>query len=342
MKKFLLLLPAFYLAAGASAQYTDSARAEFRRGVTETSSGRHKPAFEHYRKATVLDSTYIDAYRAMGQSAIEIRQLELARQSFRKVLASDSTDQAAIEAMGNLSFWTRRWDDAIRYGRKMLDLGIGTRVNYMVGKSYYEREHFGLAFRYLDAAYKEEPRNAEIPFLFARSFVEMSNYKMAVKYYKEAIALDSSKVQWIYELAMAYSAIPDDRSAIPYFELAMSKGYKVDNDFIENLSGAYVSAGMPEKGIVMLTSLLEMRPADLDLLYFVGDTYYKMGKYDEAINQWDKILQYDKENARSLYMIGMAFQKKGDTKKGQAICDKAIELDPGLKVMRREKQGAGF
>ncbi len=342
MKKILILTLSIFLLAGVYAQNTDSAKAAFRRGVMETSLGRHKPAFELYRKATTLDSNYTDAYRALGQSAIETRQYEVARNAFRKVLAADPSDQVAIEAMGNLSFWTRRWDDAILYGQKMLDLKIGQRVHYMVGKSYYEKENFGMAFRYLDAAYKDEPRNAEIPFLFARSFVEMSNYKMAVKYYQEAIALDSTKVQWIYELAMAYSAIPDDRSAIPYFELAMVKGYKVDNDFIENLSSAYVSAGMPEKGIAMLTRLLEMRPADLELLYFVADTYYKMGKYDEAINHWDKILQYDKENARSLYMIGMAFQKKGDTKKGQAICDKAIELDPGLKVMRREKQGAGF
>jgi tetratricopeptide (TPR) repeat protein len=74
----------------------------------------------------------------------------------------------------------------------------------------------------------------------------------------------------------------------------------------------------------------------------MGDTYYRMGKYDQAITHWDKILAYDKQNARSLYMIGMAFQKKGEMKKGQAICDKAIELDPSLTVMRKEKQGAGL
>jgi tetratricopeptide (TPR) repeat protein len=326
----------------ANAQQLDSARMYYQKGLSETAAGRHKPAFEYYKKASSYDTSFIDAYRGMGLAATEMRQFEIAKQSFRKVLQKDPTDQIAIEQFGTLSFMTRRWDDAILYGQKMLDLGLGSKVNYMIGKSYFEKENFGLAFRYLDAAYKEDSTNAEIPFLFARSFVEMNNYKMAVKYYREAIALDTTKTQWVYELAMAYSSIPDDKAAIPYYELAMARGYKVDNDFIENLSSAYVSSGQPEKGIAMLSKLLEMRPADLELLYFVADTYYKMGKYDDAIAHWDKVLAYDKENARSLYMIGMSLQKKGDTKRGQALCDKAIEMDPSLKAMRREKQGMGL
>lgn len=330
------------LFSAATAQQLDSARVYFEKGQRESAVGRHKPAFEHFQRATGFDSSFTDAYRGMGLAAMEMRQYEMAKQSLRKVLLLAPADPVAIEHYGTLSFMTRRWDDAILYGQKMMDLGLGSKVNYMIGKSYFEKENFGLAFRYLDAAYKEDSTNAEIPFLFARSFVEMNNYKMAVKYYREAIALDTTKTQWVYELAMAYSAIPDDRSAIPYFEKAMAMGYKADNDFIENLSSSYVSSGQPEKGIAMLVKLLEMRPADLDLLYFVADTYYKMGKYDDAITHWDKILAYDKDNARSLYMIGMSLQKKGDTKRGQALCDKAIEMDPSLKSMRREKQGMGL
>jgi hypothetical protein len=35
-------------------------------------------------------------------------------------------------------------------------------------------------------------------------------------------------------------------------------------------------------------------------------------------------------------MIGMAYQKKGDTQKGKAICDNAIAQDPSLKNYRQE------
>jgi tetratricopeptide (TPR) repeat protein len=82
--------------------------------------------------------------------------------------------------------------------------------------------------------------------------------------------------------------------------------------------------------------VLEKKPADLILLYSVADTYYRLKRYQEAIDYWDKILFYDKENAKALYMIGMAYQKKGDTSKGRQLCDKAIEMDPSLKNLKRE------
>ena len=342
MKNLSLYLILAHLSVAAVAQQKDSAFIAYQSGLTEKQAGRHKVAYDHLRKAVSINPEHTDAQRELGLEAMELRQFEISKQAFLKVLDKEPNDPQAIENLATLNFWTRRWDEAIKYGLKMQELKIGTRVNYLVGKSYYEKENFGQAFRYLDAAYKEEPTNAEIPFMFARSFVEMSNYKQAVKYYLEAIALDSTKVNWIYETAMAYSSIPDDKTAIKYFELAMAKGHKVDNDFIENLSNSYILAGMPDKGIDMLLKLLELRPADMELLNSIADTYYRLGKYDDAVTYWDKMLFYDKENARPLYMIGMCYQKKGDTKKGQAICDKAIEMDPSLKMLRQEKKMPGL
>jgi tetratricopeptide (TPR) repeat protein len=342
MKNLSLYLILALLSVASIAQQKDSAFIAYQSGLTEKQAGRHKVAYDHLRKAVSINPEHTDAQRELGLEAMELRQFEISKQAFLKVLDKEPNDPQAIENLGTLNFWTRRWDEAIKFGLKMQELKIGSRVNYLLGKSYYEKENFGQAFRYLDAAYKEEPTNAEIPFMFARSFVEMSNYKQAVKYYLEAIALDSTKINWIYETAMAYSSIPDDKTAIKYFELAMARGYKVDNDFIENLSNSYILAGMPDKGIDMLLKLLELRPADMELLNSIADTYYRLGKYDDAVTYWDKMLFYDKENARPLYMIGMCYQKKGEIKKGQAICDKAIEMDPSLKMLRQEKKMPGL
>ena len=78
----------------------------------------------------------------------------------------------------------------------------------------------------LQAAAKDDPSNAEIPYLIGRSFVDMSNYKMAVQFFEQALAIDSTKAIWYYETGLTYFAIPDARKAIEYFEKAISKGYK--------------------------------------------------------------------------------------------------------------------
>jgi len=83
---------------------------------------------------------------------------------------------------------------------------------------------------------------------------------------------------------------------------------------------------------------LQRKPGDQELLYNIGDAYYRAGKYQEAINHWDQVLAIDKQNANALYMIGMAYQKKGDKEKGQQLCDRAIQMDPSLKHLRQERK----
>lgn len=315
----------------------DSIQVLLKKGQIEKDAGRNKLALEYFQKAIAADPKLIDAHRTIGLLALETRQFDLARQSFLTVLESNPNDQVALEKVVNIFFSFRRWDDAILYGQKMIALNAGQRMNYIIGKSFYEKEDFGQSFKYLENAFKEEPKNAEIPTMFARALVDMSNFKAAVRYYNQACTLDSNNFRLINEMAMAYSAMNDEKSAVKYYELAMEKGYKVDNDFIENLSNSYIAAGTPDKGMDLLKKLLEKRPGDIDLLNNLADNYYKLGKYQEAINHWDKVLYLDKEAARALYMIGICYNKMGDKIKGSTLCNKAIDMDPTLKQFRGVK-----
>jgi tetratricopeptide (TPR) repeat protein len=74
----------------------------------------------------------------------------------------------------------------------------------------------------------------------------------------------------------------------------------------------------------------------------IAEGYYYKGKFQMAIDYWDRMLEYDKDNASALYMIGMSYQKKGEKEKGVALCDKAIEMDPSLSNLKQKKQIMGM
>jgi len=78
------------------------------------------------------------------------------------------------------------------------------------------------------------------------------------------------------------------------------------------------------------------------VLNMVAEAYYNAGQYKEAMDYWDQVLGYDKQNASALYMIGMCYQKKGEKEKGIALCDKAIEMDPSLQSLKQKKQMPGM
>ena len=284
MKKLIVLALAITTTFGAIARSADdSVKVLMQKAKVEQDAGRHKLALEFLQQAVAVNPKMIEAQRSLGIGALEVRQFDLARQSFLTVLASQPNDAVALEKVTEIFYNFRKWDDAIKYGQKLLALNVGKRVNFMIGKSLYEKEDFAQCFKYLDAAFVEEPKNAEIPTMFARALVDMSNFKAAARYYLEALKIDTANNRLMNELGMTYSAMNDEKTAVKYYEMAMGKGYKVDNNFVENLSNSYIAAGMPQKGMEMLLKLLEKRPGDIDLLNNVANNYYSLGNYKEGI-----------------------------------------------------------
>ena len=324
------------LCMSAYAQSTDSSR-YFYLKAAEAKAGRlYMQAYQDYKRSLEFDTKNPASLRELGLTEVELRKYEEAIPVFEKLLAIAPADTTAISQLAKLYFFTHQWEKTILHASKSLQMQIGKHNYYMIGKSYYEMEDYGHAFSYLPSAAMEEPKNAEIPYMIARSYVDMNNYKPAIPYFQKAISLDSSRAQWIYECALVYATIYDDQSAIKYYDLAAAKGYKKDNDFYENLADSYISAGKPDKGLQILQDILVKKPADLELLNTLGFMNYKLKKYDQAIEYWDRILAYDKKNGKALYMIGMSYQKKGATEKGKALCEQAIALDPSLKSLKTE------
>ncbi|MBS1915929.1 MAG: tetratricopeptide repeat protein [Bacteroidetes bacterium] len=337
MKNCVFIPLAIFCCQATFSQSSDSSQAYYQKGITEKNARRFMVAYKNFQKSVEFKKDNVDAQTQLGLTALELRDYGNAEVAFLKVNELKKDDPVAIENLANIYFWTHQWKQAIEFGEKAKQLNVGKNWNYNIGKCYYQQEDYGNAFKYLQAAWKEDSSNAEVPYLLARGFVDMNNYKAAIPFFKKAIALDSSRSQWIYECALTLATIYDDKTAIQYYLVAAQKGYKTDNDYYENLSDSYVAAGQPEKGIELMLGILEKKPADLILLYSVANAYYKIKKYQEAIDYWDKILYFDKENAKALYMIGMAYQKKGETDKGRQLCDKAIAMDPSLKSLKQEK-----
>jgi tetratricopeptide (TPR) repeat protein len=340
--KNLFLILILSIPVACFAQNADSAAFFLQKG-NEAKQGRlFMVASQQYKKAIQFDAGNIEAQRELGNVSVEMRRYADAILAYGEVIKKEPNDPVANENLASLYFWTRRWNDAITTAKKMQQLKIGKNADYIIGKSYAELEDYGQSYTYLQAAAKQDSTNADIPYTIGRGFVEMSNYRNAAPFFVKAIGLDTTKPRWVYECALNYAAIPDDKTAIKYYLLAADRGYKTDNDYVENLSISYEGTGQLDKCIEMLKKVLEKKPADISLLYSVGEMHYKTGKYQEAIDYWDRILTYDKQNAKALYMIGMAYQKKGDKDKGMQLCDQAIKMDPTLANLKQKKGNMGL
>lgn len=341
MKSALLIILCLALASTAFPQ-SDSADYFYQNALKEKEAGRKLEVWKNLDKAYKYRQDDKIIISELAAVSLDLRKYAQAREMYQKLEQLGDNSAGLYKQLLTLSFNTKRFDDAITYAGKLKKADPNEKVYYYLGKIYYDKDDYGEAIKYLQAAEKEEPQNAEALYLVARSYTEMMNYKLAVPYFERAIALDITKSNWVYELGLVCYAMNADKDALKYMLLAGERGYKKDNDYMENLGVAYLNAGSLNEALKIFNEILAKKPSDLNILNMIAEAYYYSGKFQEAMDYWDKILIYDKGNAQSLYMIGMCYQKKGEKEKGIALCDKAIEMDPSLAVYKQKKSLPGM
>ena len=341
MKRFTLLCIPLISGAVLFAQ-TDSAKYFLNIGLAEKQKGRRMESLKNFEKAFKYDSTNKAVLNEMASAYLDVRKYYQAKETYKRLISVGEATPANYKQLLQLSFNLKAYDDALLYAGALKKADPSEKVNYYLGKINYERENYGDALKYLNEAAKDDPQNAEIPYMIGRSYADMLNYKSAIPYYQKAVELDGTKYGWIYELGLICYAQNDNKNALKYIKEAGDKGYPKDNGYLQNLGIAYIDAGNFNDGIGLLTDLLKKRPSDFNLLDVVAEAYYDNKKYDDAMNYWDTLLGYDKTNASALYMIGMCYLKKGEKAKGEQLCDKAIEMDPTLAMYKQKRQMPGL
>jgi len=317
---------------------TDSADFYYRKGMEEKSLQRPMMASRSFDKAIRFDNRHVDAYLANGFAQLDMRKTDEAIRYFTKVLELNPANQSARAALMELYFNYRQFDQAIKLAADCKSCPGSDRI---LGMCYYHREDYGNAIRLLQPLVKKNSTDTEAAYVLGRSYLDLEDYKNAIPCYLLAIQGNQPKKERVYELGMLYYTVQDFKNAVSFFNKAAELGLNPTNDFLENLGYAYIYAGNPDKGEEVLKTVIAKRPGNTQFVRDIAHALYESRNYDKALNFCQKLLEADSKDAKALYLAGMCFQQKGDKEKGQAMCDKAIDMDPSLNRLRSKKMDLG-
>lgn len=324
---------------------SDSAEYYLQKGLLEKQNGRRLESLKCFEKAAKYDENNKAVVTELASAYYDLHRYPQAREMYKKLESLGDVSAANYKQLLTLSYQLKQNEDVMIYAGKLKKADPAEKVAYYFGKANYENENYGDAIKWLNDAAKEDPANAEVPYMIAHSYADMMNYKLAVPFFQKAIELKPNENYWIYELGLICYAMHDDKNALKYILDAGNKGLKKDNDYYENLGIAYLNVGNLDSGVAILKIILAKKPSDMNLLNMIAEAYYYKGKYDDAMDYWDQILGFDKTDASALYMIGMCYQKKGgkeNMEKGTRLCDTAINMDPSLASLRQKKMDMGL
>ena len=339
MKNLSSTLFLLFISAIAFAQSFDSAIYHFNKGMEEKNARRFLVAAGHFNDAIQLNPSYTEAYLENGLVNKEMRRTDAAKENFLKAYGLDNNNEQAIIELVDIFFSYRQFQQAIDFAQKCKACSNKDRI---IAMSYFQMEDYGRAEKILLEVIKKNPQDAEATYTLARTYLEMGLETKAIPYYVKALQLDGSRSKWHFELGLIYYNNDNYKNAVASFNKAAENGFIRSNDFNENLGFAYIYSGNFDSGEKLLTEIMARKPGDKEIIRDIALAFYDRKMYDKCLDYCQKLMEMDMKDGKALYQAGLCFQKKGETSKGQQMCDKAIELDPTLAGLRQKRMIMGL
>lgn len=335
MNRFVMLI-SLLIACGMQAHANaDSAQYYFNKATEEKDGRLYSQAAKNLDKAIQFDASFTQAYLENARVHLLMSRLYEAGKYLEKAFQLQPNDTDVRMELAVFSFNSRQYAKVIELMENCAACAASDRL---MGMSYYHTEDYGKAEKYLQSAVKKNAQDAEAFYTLGRTFLELEKDKEAIDAYKKAASVDAAKSQWMYELGLLYYNRNEYKNAVECFERAAGAGYPRGNDFLENYGFAQIFSGNSQPGLQTLSSVLSKKPNNRELLNNIAYALYSTKQYESALSYYEKLLTLNEKDASSLYMAGMTFQKMGQKEKGQAICDRAIQLDPSLARHRQKKE----
>lgn len=327
-------------AAFAGTGQKDSASYYMELGRTELSARKYSNAWRFMEKAGQHDPKNADIQKEIAAVCFKMNRSGPAIKALEQAVSIDPTDSQTLLELAKMYFNYGQWEQTLTTTAKVKQrLPAEKGIDFMMGKANYMLQDYGKTITHMKVAIKEDAGSAEANYLMARSLTIMSNYNAAVPFYEASLAIDAEQPTRMYEYAMVLATAGQADKSIAWFQKVIdAPGFKPRDDFYMNMAYTMAEAKKTAEAVDMLDKVLARRPQDIGLLYGIADVCYHSKQYKRAISYWDRVLEYDKTNARSLYMIGLSYQKMGNDTEGKALCDRAIGMDPSLAALKRKRE----
>ena len=171
--------------------------------------------------------------------------------------------------------------------------------------------------------------------------VEQLKYEEAVTYFEAAREAGENDVYVQRGMGLAYMGMMEYEQALVCFESGLNQGGNkpadIDYDMNYYMAVCYYKLGRFDEALERYNAILALRPKEVDAYYQRGLVKLEQGFYQEAISDFDMAVSLDAQDYGLYIDIYSILKKHGYEEEGMAYLNKA--MDNGDKGMTAYEQG---
>ena len=178
----------------------------------------------------------------------------------------------------------------------------------------------------LERIEKKFPTNTEALLKLSELFYLVKQYQKAIDYTNKALKIDENLAKAYYLKGSIYRESGDTAKALSSLETATEQDNKYEDAFFD-IGVIYAARKLPI-ALDYYNTALKLNPKNENIKFARAKLLQDLGKVDEAISEYQYILQQNKNREDCLYNIGAIYLEiKKDNKKALEYFTQAIAIN---------------
>ena len=252
--------------------------------------------------------------------------------------ASDPDFEASVKSLDDLKDLESKMGK-LKYTKSANDLKAKmlTDVLTKADKAYASKQ-FELASNRFEKAYQLSPSDTTYLYFSASAALNAQNYDNALEKYIKLKNLGYKDIRMVY-----YAFNTETGQEEPFFDKATRdislKSNKYEKPRSEKTKSKYaeivkfiaeilVFQDKKEEALAAIAEAKKVMPNDYNLIISEGNTYYKLGNKEKAVELFKEALSMDKENPDLNYNVGVISLNAKDYDNAELYLKKALEYKP--------------
>lgn len=245
------------------------------------------------KKTVSLDSTQSKYFSAVGDLLFDRKDISASIKWFQRAIEIDPRDETAHLKIANIFIFSEEYTKAFAQINSVLQTNVyNAEAYFLKGICYKDKGDMDRAISSFQTAVQNEPKYFDGYMQLGLLHAEMKD-PLALKYYDNAIKVDSTNMEAHYAKAMYHQT---------------QKEYAEAKKILKRAIGINLNYAEGH--------------------YNIGWMLLQQDSTKKAIREFERVLVLDPDNARAYFNRGLCHEIEGDIEKAIADYEQALVFDP--------------
>ncbi|MGH9956767.1 MAG: tetratricopeptide repeat protein [Pyrinomonadaceae bacterium] len=293
--------------------------------------GRNDEALTVINNGLVIDTEAKDLHNTLGGVYLRLGRNAEALAAYERYIQLAPNDPNAYDSLGLYHQWLGRYDEAnAAYQRAlMINPESGVAIVHL-GHLYFQQGRYREAIeqyqRYVHVV-QDDAERARGYSCIAWVYLKKGDTRRAEAALKQTMRIDEAGI-WTYFTASVLGDLAAvERLKSQFIQELEAGGFLRIYYYLLGLTA--LKEGRPEEAIQHFKETLKRQPLGWSIDSFedcLANAYLELGRLDEAIAEYERILGINPNYPLAHYHLGQAYERKGQTEQARASYERFIQV----------------